>query len=165
MISTEISPDVSALVNVLDGVAPGSTVTYQELSATIGRNIKSCYWMVLQAKKIAARDHGAVFGTQRKVGFRRLTTEELHTVGNTARAMIRRRSRVAAKLIRQGAAKANDVSPEATRRMNAELSALGLIGEIAKDEAAKPVETHDQRPEPVAVIAKRMLEGLDLVSS
>lgn len=162
MISTEISPDTAALVEALSAVTPGQTITYAALSTVIGRDIKPVRYLLMAARKIVARDHGAVFATETRVGCRRLTTEEFHTVGHTVRTMVRRRVKGAAKLIRQGAAKANDISAIAGRKMNAELSALALIEHVSKDALAAPTKAHDERPEPVAVSARRLMEQLGL---
>jgi len=64
--------------------------------------------------------------------------------------------------MRQGAAKANDISPEAGRKLNAELSALALIEYAARDAMADPVKVHEERPEPVAITARRMFDALGI---
>lgn len=160
MISTEISPDVAALVEALSAVTPGQTITYADLSKTIGRDIQAFRWLVLGAQKIAARDHGAVFANEHRVGYRRLLADELHTVGHTARSAVRRKVRKAGKMIRYGASRANDVSAEAGRKMNAELSALALLEYAAKDTVAAPVKAHDEKPEPIGITARRMIDAL-----
>lgn len=160
MLNTDVSPEVQALADALSAVSPGSTISYATLSEAIGRPIQPRRWLVLRALGIVAEDHGAVFATERGVGYTRLETEKLHTVGHTARTAIRRKARKAAKMIRHGSLRANDVSPEAVRKMNAELSALGLIEHAAKDAVAAPVPAHDARPEPVALIARRFVDAM-----
>lgn len=161
MLNTEISPDVAALVDTLKGVSPGSMVSYADLSAVVGRDLRKTHrWLLLRAITVAARDHGAVFANERGVGYARLTTEQLSDVGATARGRIRRTARLGAKRMRFGLSRANDVPPEAQRKINAELSALSLIEHISGDKASAPTPAHDVRAEPVAIAAKRMLEGL-----
>jgi len=156
MISTEISPDVAALVTVLRSVSPGASITYSVLSAALGRDVTQCRYLLVSAQRIAAREYGAVFASERRVGYVRLTTDQLPGVGSTARTRVRRTARKAAKLIRFGADRANVIEPEAQRKMNAELSSLALIEHIATDKAATPVPAHDTRAEPVAVTARRL---------
>lgn len=156
MINTEISPDVAALVAALTACSPGAQISYAALSETIGRDITTCRWLVESARHIAAREHGAVFANIRGAGYARLTTDQLAGVGATARSRIRHTARKAAKLITRGAEKANDVAPETQRRLNAEISALALVEHIADDKAAKPAAVHDTRPEPVALMARRL---------
>jgi len=159
MINTQISPDVAALVEVLTACLPGGKVTYDQLDAAIGRSVRQHYWLVVRARDVAARDYGAVFGSERGVGLVRLTADEAHTVGSTARARIKRGARKAGKVIRYALSRQNNVSPEATRKANAELSVLSLLEHLARDKSAKPTEAHDTRPEPVAIVGRRLLEA------
>lgn len=160
MISTEISPDVAALVEALQAVSPGATITYAELSKVIGRDVRDVRYIVHSAQRIVARDHGAVFGNERKIGYTRLTTDQLPHVGSTARSRVRRSARKASRLIRYGSDRANIIEPEMQRRLNAELSSLALIEHVATDKAAAPVPAHDTRPEPVAVTARRLFKEI-----
>jgi len=156
MISTEISPDVSALAEALRRVSPGSLITFDALSKTIGRDITRCRHLLVSARRIAARDYGAVFGSERGAGYVRLTINQLPGIGSTARTRVRRVARMGAKFIRFGADRANIVEPETQRKLNSELSSLALIEHIATDKAATPVPAHDTRVEPVAVTARRL---------
>jgi hypothetical protein len=159
MLNTEISPDVAALVDVLQATSPGQTATYLTLSEAIGRDVRACRYLITSARRIAAREHGAVFANEMLKGYTRLTTEQLSGVGATARARVRRTSRTASRYIRQGADRANDVEPTAQRRINAELSVLGLIEHVASDKIAAPSPAHDTHPEPVAIVARRLFNG------
>lgn len=156
MLNTEISPDVAALVELLRAASPGATVAYADLSKAIGRDIREHRYLMNSAQRIAARDHGAIFSNEKLVGYVRLTTDQLPDVGSTARAKVRRASRKASKFIRYGVERANDVAPETGRKINAEISALALIEHVSADKAAAPVPAHDQRPEPVAITARRL---------
>jgi hypothetical protein len=158
MISTEISPDVGALVAALQGVSPGATISYAALSEVIGRDITAVRYLLHSAQRIAAREHGAVFSNNRGVGYTRLTTDQLSGVGSTARSRVRRAAHKASKVIRQGFDRANDIAPEVGRKLNAELSALALIEHVASDKSATPVPAHDTRAEPVAVTARRLFQ-------
>jgi hypothetical protein len=158
LLNTEISPDVAALVDVLRETSPGATVSYADLTKAIGRDIREVQWLMNSAQRIAAREHGAIFANERTVGYTRLTTDQLPDVGSTARGKVQRASRKAAKFIRYGADRANDVRPETQRKINAEISALALIEHVAADKAAEPVKAHDTRPEPVALTARRLFK-------
>ena len=156
MISSEISPDVGALVAALADVSPGATISYAALSEVIGRDVTQVRYLLHSAQRIASREHGAVFANERGVGYVRLTTEQLAGVGSTARSRVRRAARKASKVIKQGFDRANDMPPEVGRKLNAELSALALIEHVATDKAAAPVDAHNVRPEPVAITARRL---------
>lgn len=157
MISTEISPDVAALVERLIDSKPGDLVPYTDLAATIGRDVRGEHrWLVLRAIDIAARDHGAIFGNERGKGYVRIAPADAHTLGATARTGIRRKARKAGKFIRYATSRQNDLPAESVRKQNAELSVLGLIEHVSSDKRAKPAEAHDTRPEPVAIVARRL---------
>lgn len=158
MLTTEISPDVEALVGALSGVSPGSAISYQELTSIIGRDVRKHRHLIDSARRIAQREHGAVFAVEVGVGLSRLTLEQLPDVASTARRRIRSTARRGSKALRQGSARANDIHPEVQRKLNAEISALALIEHIAGDKSAAPVEVHDQRPEPVAMMARRLFQ-------
>lgn len=156
MLNTEISPDVAALVETLRAVSPGEKIAYDDLSAAIGRDVRKVRHLIDSARRIAQRDYGAVFANEMGFGYARLTTDQLPDVGATARRRIRSTARRGLKALLQGAKGANDISPVAQRKINAEISALAITEYVAGEKAAAPVPQHDQRPEPIAVIARRL---------
>lgn len=160
MISTEISPDIAALVERLIDSKPGAAISYAELDKVIGRRVQSHYWMVLRAKDIAARDHGAIFGTIRGEGLTRLAPDEAHQIGHTARSRVKRMARKAAKTIRYAVSRQNELAEDATRKINAELSVLGLLEHLSRDGMASPQDVHNRRAEPVAVVGRRLIEAI-----
>jgi hypothetical protein len=160
MISTEISPDVAALVEQLRAVPLGGTIHYAQLSAAIGRDVRRHRHLIDSARHIAERDHGAVFGNEINVGYTRLTVEQFPDLGSTARRRIRRASRKARKTLNYAGASVNDVPPSVQRKLNAEVSVLGLLEHLAADKLAAPAETHAVRPEPIAAVGRRLL-GLE----
>jgi hypothetical protein len=123
MLKTEISVAVAAIADCFAGLSIGETATYPTLSALIGKDIRQHRWIIDSARKVAARDFGAVVANERLVGYVRLATGQLPDVGSTARLHVRRTSRRASNVIRWGADRANDLRPVDQRRINAELSA------------------------------------------
>ena len=161
MLSIEISTNVQALVEKLITVSPGEMITYAELSSAIGCNSMQRHRPALQrAIDIARRDYGVSFSNKRGTGYARMTTEQVPTLGHDARASIGRKATRAAKRICQSTSRANDIPDDTMRKINAELSVLGLIVMAAKDATAKPIDAHAVRPEPVAIIARRFVEAL-----
>lgn len=160
MLNTQISPDVSALVELFIETKPGDVITYDAMTRQIGRSIKDHRWLALRAMDLSARDHGAVFANERGTGYVRLDPEDAHSIGATARGRVRRIARKAGKTIRYALQRQNGVSPEANRKANAEISVLGLMEHISSSKFATPTETHDKRPEPVAIVAQRMMDQM-----
>jgi hypothetical protein len=157
MISTEISPDVAALVELLRGVPLGGTIRYASLSAVIGRDVRRHRHLIESARHVAERDHGAIFGNEINIGYTRLTAEQLPGLGSTARRRIRRASRKARKTINYALESANDVPPTIQRKLNSEISVLNLLEHLAADRMATPVEAHATRPEPITTTGRRLL--------
>lgn len=158
--SFEISPDVRALVDYLVDIPFGGTATYENLSGVIGREIRSVRHILDSARRIAQRECGAVFGVVMRVGIQRIKTEQIPHVGNTARRKIRRYAKRASKTITAAMAKANDVSNEVRLKANRELSILGLVEETAKDRHMNSTTPANEKPLPVAVTARQLLENL-----
>lgn len=161
MISTQISPDVAALVGRLITSKPGDDVVYADLNTAVGRDVvKTARYLVLRALDVAARDHGAVFANIKGVGYRRLAPEDAHTLGATARESIRRKSRKARKRILSATSRVNHLDAESARKTNAELSVLGVIEHVTHTKSARPVASHETAAEPVAITMQRLLREM-----
>lgn len=161
MISTQISPDVAALVTRLIDSKPGDEIAYHQLSKVVGRDVaKTDRWLIQRAIEVAARDHGAIFGNIRGVGYQRLSADQAHMLGATSRTSIRRKAKRTIKRIVSAVSRVNQMNPEAARKANAEISTLGVLEHISRDKVAAPAATHDDAPEPVAIAMQRMLRNM-----
>ena len=162
MLNIEASAHTEALRLLLGDASPGALVTYREMSDAIGLDIQSHYWPAFQAKRRLAKLEGKVFMTERNVGLRRITTDQLPEFGRVHRHAIGRRARRTAAAIGSALSMANDVSPVTMRKATAEISALRLIAYVTADKVTKRAEKDDAdgKPEPVADTAKRMMSTL-----
>lgn len=160
MLNTQISPDVAALVATLIASKSGDIISYDDLTKSVGRDVKVHRWLALRALDVAARDHGAVFANERGKGYVRLDPSQAHSLGHTARARVRRTTRKAAKTIRYALQRQNDIDPETARKTNAELSVLGLLEHISGNKYVVPNDVHETRAEPVAITAQRVIEQM-----
>lgn len=161
----DIHPDTRRLADALSAVQRGEIITLDEISEVVDRNIRACRYLFYGAQKIAQRESGAVFATERGMGYRRLTTEEIHTLGQTARARIRGTSRRAVKSITQGIAGSNDIDPVVHRKILSEQSVLGLLEHIARDKNLPPISEKETRPLSVAVTAKAFLRSIGSIAA
>ena len=159
MINTEISTEVKAILDLLLKTQIGQTVTYTEISEAIGREIKAYRWVALRALDIAARDHGILFGNVKGAGYVRLSSDQLASVGHTARHHIARKAKKAQRNLSR-ASEAQNLSPTVALKVNAEISSLGLIREMSKDRYAEPPANAPEHPEPVAIVARRFVDKL-----
>lgn len=158
MIQTELSADTRAIADMLASCPVGELITLAAMSAAIGRDVTTCRHIVQSARKVAQREGGAVFSVERAVGLRRMSAERVtETVGATARGHIRRTAGRARRTLLAATAGSNDLSPEAQRRLAAEVSVLGLMEHLSRDSVTKPAPDAPIKPTPVAVTARTLL--------
>lgn len=161
MILTELSADARAIADVLIACSVGDTVTHRAMTATIGRDITKHRHILDTARRVAQREAGAVFVSERGIGLRRLSAERAtETVGTAARKHIRRTAGRARKTLIAATNGANNLPPEAMRRLAAEVSTLGLMEHLARDAVTKPREDSPTKPTPVAITARALLERI-----
>lgn len=137
-----LSTETEILLRALKAVPLGSTITYRDLSAAIGRSVTAeARNKLASARAIALRDNGIGFTSERGVGLRRITVEEAPGMGAVARGRIRSTARRASAAIRSVVAASNGASPEAARRISSEIAVLGLIAEAASEPMQKAFES------------------------
>jgi len=157
--TTQNAADVAALAEALATTPIGELCTYDALSDAIGRPVRPVRHLLMQALAKARKEHGAVFGTVTRVGYRRLSAEEAHTLGRQARQRVRRTTRRAREGIATALSRANEVSDAGRLKAVAEIAALGLLEQLATDRA-QPPPPEGGKVEPVAVTARKFLARL-----
>lgn len=162
MLIHEISPEVRAVAELLMKCQPNEIVTFDEMSAAIGRSIFKRRHIIVSARRVAERENGAVFTSERSIGYKRLEAIAVaDVVGTSARAHIRKSARRGVRSILHGTRRANDLPPEIQRKVAAEMSTLGLIEHISRDSNVKPNAEAPTKPQPVAVTARALLDALN----
>ena len=160
MLDLQLSPETRTLVDALKGVSIGAEVSYRALSDAIGRDVTGPGRGSLNsARRIAIRDHGAAFMVVRSQGLRRVPPEEAAQIGAGARRKVRRTAYRALRDMRCLVEASNGLSPEAQRKVSAEVSALGLLREISTDRQTEKMET-EGKPMPAAIAAKSFLDAI-----
>lgn len=161
MIPNELSADAAAIVDRLQEVPHGGTITHGEISAVIGRDIRNCRHILYAALRVVQREHGVIFAGLRGVGYERMTTERVvEVVGPDTRRAIRRKARRGVKALVAATKGPNSLTPEQQRKASTEIGVLGLIEHLSRDRHAKPAPEASLKPEPVAVVARRLLDEL-----
>ena len=92
----EISVDARLLHQRLQSVGVGETVSWEELSQVIGRDVTAGskgYGPLSTARKRALNDDGMVFDAIPKVGLKRLTDAEIVNTGQATVDKVRRAAR------------------------------------------------------------------------
>jgi len=158
MIETDLSPDARALADLLVACPIGSVITYNQMTAAIGRDITACRHVLARARQVALREVGAAFVVEVRVGLRRMSAEEVvTTTGPVARQHIRRTARRALKTLASATKAQNDMPPEMQRRLSAEQSSMALLEHITRDRVVAPKDDAPTKPTPVAVTARALL--------
>jgi hypothetical protein len=137
------STQTNALIDVLRAASVGSVVSYAALSAAIGEDVTECRHYLYTAVN-ALQGEGIAFGTVRSEGVKRLVSEEIPAIGESAMAHIRRTSRRARK--RMGVVSSmNDVPNDVRIKVNATASMLGVIENFSGNKSRKVVEAEVTR--------------------
>ena len=139
MFALDIHPDTRAVADLLIVLPRGASISHDEITARIGRDIRQCRHVFYSAARLAQREAGATFATERGVGYRKLETIELASIGQTARSCIRRVATRGAKSIAAGVAGANDLTPATHRAILQEQTSLSLISHLARDRTVSTI--------------------------
>jgi hypothetical protein len=160
MIATDLSADARRIADLLSAVPRGELITYAGISAAIGRDVRVLRHLIYAAMRVAERESGAVFASERGKGYRRLAPTEIVRIGATARARIRGVARRGKRSISAGVIGANDLGDEDRRKILAEQSALGLLEHVARDRSLPVLTPDDSRPLPVAQAARSFMRHI-----
>lgn len=160
-IAQTIAPDTQAIVDLLTAASVGDTVTFAAMSEAIGRPIKTRSHLIPRAIHIAARDHGAIFGSIRGVGYQRLAAHDAHLLGAHARRRMRRSAKRTSEAITAAVTKANDLPAAARRRAYAEVNAMALIRHLATDKQVTATVA-EPKAEPLAVTLRRFAQQIGI---
>lgn len=156
--------ETEALLRCLKAVPLGGDITYHALSAACGRDVTGPARGRLQsARRIAQRD-GVAFTVVRGSGLRRIRLDEAPGIGVVARARIRSQAGRASAAIRAVVAVSNGAPPEVSRRISSELSALGLLAEVAGEPAQKAFVS-DKPPMPPATAGAAFLRQIGALTA
>ena len=133
------STQTNALIDLLRAAQIGSVVSYAALSEAIGEDVTECRHYLYTAVN-ALQGEGIAFGTVRGEGVKRLVSEEIPAIGDSAINHIKRHARRARK--RMGVVGSmNDVPNEVRVKVNATASMLGVIENFSSNKSRKVVES------------------------
>jgi len=132
------SYDVQQLVDRLMKAKPGELVPYTEIDAIIGDHRTSkAIGRIHSARKIVQSETRALFEVVTHEGLRRLSNEQIPTLGAASLSRIRRESIRGAK--RLSCADYDALTPEQKRKHDAAASHLGILAECSKPAAVKAI--------------------------
>lgn len=135
----EMSLDVSLLVKLLSSKKVGETATYEELTATIGRDVRDRRSAVHSALRHIQNNDHAVFACIPNVGYKRLSDAEIIDSGTHYINKSRRVARRGAKSL--ACVKFDHLTPEQRLQHNAKMTVLAMVQESTSRHAVSRIES------------------------
>lgn len=123
------SIDIAALVSALDGLAVGEVISYETLSAAIGRDITTRRYLLDRARTQLLKSR-KVFGCVTRQGLQRLSDTEIVDTSVHQFKRIRRAARKGARVL-SSVSDFNALNSEDKARHNLAISVLGVIAHAA----------------------------------
>lgn len=135
-----LSIDVKLVYERLAKCSTGDLVTYEDLSAIIGRDIRlKANWVLGSARRRAFTQNQMLFGAIAKVGVKRLSDAEIVATGQDALTRIHKTSLRAAR--RMTAIRSFDtLDAPARTKHDTYLSALGVLSHLTKEKSMQRLE-------------------------
>lgn len=153
-----------ALVSLLGATSPGVLLTFRQLSAAAGLDVRAHRHLLQSAFRVAEREHGVVYRNERDRGYRRLTTEEMPHVEARAADHQRNVARQTIQTLNRGVERVNDIPKETQARLDQALVRQGVIARLTRRDMLKADSDPDSKaPLPShAEIAQRLLDRVPL---
>ncbi len=157
------SADAKKLAGLMVKVSVGATLTYEDMSEALGRDVLQDRSIIATARAIVQRENQFVFDTVYKVGIKRLNDVEIVSLGDQALSKVRRISRKTSQKI---TCVAYDAMPrEAQVRHNTALSMFGVLVELASSKSFTKLEKHVAAVGTELPIGKASIAALGLIFS
>ena len=139
----ENAADIETISNLLSSMSYGATLSYGEITRSIGRNIQNHYYLLQAAQKRVEKETGALFSTVRSVGIKRLSSEDIPSVGIAAIRKVRHTARRGYK--RLDGIRVNDLSAEDANKVIAHKSQLGALALVADGRKSQILSTEVEK--------------------
>lgn len=130
----------------------GSIVPLAQLSLAAGVDlaISTNRWAISEARKMINREHGLVFATVRKEGYRRVERDDGAVfAGAHGLRAVRRRARTTMRTADNAARFANGMTAEQRRRHNQQMASLGLIDHLSMDRTVRSLPDEPAKTDPL----------------
>lgn len=120
-----LNQEVVELTELLANCKPGETVTFDQMSKKIGKDILECRWNIGSARHRALNQHNIVFMAVKGVGYKRLENDD---IPNFAMRRVRRARTEAKRGVKELASvDYGALAPEKKIEHNLQMSLLGTI--------------------------------------
>lgn len=128
-----LSVDSRLLYDALIALPVGETISYETMTACIGRDVQGVGRGALQtARRMALRENRMVFGVRRDIGLVRLSDAEIVGTGARTLRSIGRKARRGATVL-SSVTDYTTLADEDKRRHNATFAILGMIEHTSRE--------------------------------
>lgn len=146
----EKSSDTKVIENVLSELAVGDLITYDQISAAIGRDVRKFAFPSLgSARRFLLHANSMVFGVERGVGLRRLNDSEIVSTVEDDRRKVQRASHRSLKKL--SVVNYSGLTNEDKRRHTVAAAQIGAIAMFASKNSEKKIASHVKTQETVAI--------------
>lgn len=144
--TTEIGIKAQALVDLLKTASVGETITFDQMSSQLGQDVRRIRYVIEVARRVLLAEHSMRFDSVFSVGLKRMNLEDAIGVADRTLAKARRMARNESRRVNTQLAGANDVDDRTRFALNARLSVLGAVAELAAPKTVKLVSANaDER--------------------
>lgn len=145
---------IRLIADALNACPIGKQVTHHQMARALGKRPDPS--IVQRARRLANQESGAVFRSVRGIGYERMPANQAASVGNRARAHIRRTCRQTYQTISNSMAQANDLTAAEVRHNWQEISAASLLEGLARDRALPKIPEGSLPDDPGHVVRKTL---------
>lgn len=158
----QASAEAKVLASMLAECQVGDVVTYDALTAAIGRDVTGPQRHVLEtARRLVMRERRMVFDCVQKVGLKRLSDTEIVALSDRTRDHLRRATR---RTVKKLTCVDYDAMPrEQQTKHNAAISMLGVIAELSTEKSLERLSVQIEKTGTDLPIAKASIAALGLV--
>lgn len=135
----QLSADSRALINALEKVSIGETVSYEDLNRTIGRDVRQFRGTIHTALATLERQHQMVFSCVPTVGYKRLNDKEIIGTADAVTRKIRWAARRSARKL--ACVKFDQLPADQRLAHNARMTIMALVAETTGSNAVKRIES------------------------
>jgi hypothetical protein len=139
---------ILAVAEALLAVSIDQIISYTDLSRVAKCDVQdnTNRWIVLQAMEHVNKTYGIMFANERKVGYRRLSSESgVKFAGERGIKRTRNAARTANRRLQNAVARANDLPPHEQKLANQRMAVFGMVDYLTKSRTVKTMP--DEPPE------------------
>lgn len=135
----EKSSDTKIIESVLRGSSVGDTISYEDLSKAIGRDVREFAYCAMRTARRTLLKEGMVFGVESGVGLVRLNDSQIIKTTDSDRARLRRIGRHSLRKLE--VVKYDSLTPEEKRKHTVASAQMGVIEMFASKSTASRIES------------------------